>query len=165
MAREVTLPTRIYLANRSQPSTGAGVRSSSEGPIGHKFLFSANRLSKCGILMLMKSRYLVIFPRTSLDDLLQESPPQASHFVHLLMFSAFPTRSSRKRVAQWETVLRSTVYSPQTSRKAMRISVGGLPRKVSILMYDLWSSTVTVPEVPADASLTLVYSKRRSLAK
>ena len=25
MAREVTLPTRIYLANRSQPSPGAGV--------------------------------------------------------------------------------------------------------------------------------------------
>jgi hypothetical protein len=62
---------------------------SSEGPIRHKFFFSANRLSKYGILMLVKSRQLVIFPRTSLDDLVQESPPQVSHFIHMLMFSAF----------------------------------------------------------------------------
>jgi hypothetical protein len=56
-------------------------QSSSEGPIGHKFFFSANRLSKYGILKLVKSRYLVIFPRMSLSDLLQESPPQVS--LHL----------------------------------------------------------------------------------
>jgi hypothetical protein len=49
--------------------------SSSEGPTGHKVSFSANLLSKYGILMLVKSRNLVIFPCTSLDDLLQESPP------------------------------------------------------------------------------------------
>jgi len=61
------------------------------------------------------------------------------------------TRPSLKRVAQRETVLWSTVCSPQTSRKALWISVGVLPRKVSILMYDLWSSPVTVPEAPADA--------------
>ena len=64
-------------------------QSRSEGPIGHKFFFSANHLSKYGILMLVKSQYLVIFPCVSLDDLLQESPPQVSHFIHLLMFSAF----------------------------------------------------------------------------
>jgi hypothetical protein len=60
-----------------------------EGAIGHKFFICANRLSKYGILMLVKSWYLVIFPRMSLSDLLQESPPQVPHFVHLLMFSAF----------------------------------------------------------------------------
>jgi hypothetical protein len=35
--------------------------------------------------------------------------------------------------------------------KALWISVGFVPRKVSILMYDFWSSTVIVPEAPADA--------------
>ena len=64
-------------------------QSSSEGPIRHKFFFSANCLSKYGIVMLVKSQYLAIFPRTSLDDLVQESLPQVSHFVHLLMFLAF----------------------------------------------------------------------------
>jgi hypothetical protein len=49
------------------------------------------------------------------------------------------------------TILRSTVCSPQTSRKALWISVGFLLHQVSVLMYDLWSSTVTVPEAPADA--------------
>jgi len=39
--------------------------------------------------MLVKSWQLVIFPGTSLDDLVQENPPQVSHFVHLLMLSAF----------------------------------------------------------------------------
>jgi hypothetical protein len=63
--------------------------SNSEGPIEQKFFFSANRLSKYGILLLVKSRQLVIFPRTSLDDLVQKSPPQISHFFHLLMSSAF----------------------------------------------------------------------------
>jgi hypothetical protein len=63
-------------------------QSSSEGPIGHKFFFSANGLLKYGRLMLVKSWYLVIFPRTSLDDLLQESLPQVSQDFHLLMFSA-----------------------------------------------------------------------------
>jgi len=61
------------------------------------------------------------------------------------------TCPSRKRVSQRETVLRSTVCSPQTLCKALWIPVGFLPRKVSILTYDLWSSTVTVPEAPADA--------------
>jgi len=63
-------------------------QSNSEGPIGHNF-FSANHLSKYGILMLVKSWQLVIFPRTSLDDLVQESPPQVSHILHLLTFTAF----------------------------------------------------------------------------
>jgi hypothetical protein len=58
---------------------------------------------------------------------------------------------SWKRVAQQETVPRSTVCSPQTSRKALWISVGRLPHEVSILMYYLGSSTVTVPEALADA--------------
>jgi len=59
------------------PGVSVSVQQSrSEGPIGHKFFFSANHLSKYGIMM-----YLVIFPRTSLDDLMQESPPQVSHFV------------------------------------------------------------------------------------
>ena len=61
------------------------------------------------------------------------------------------THPSRKWAAQRETVLQSTVCSPQTSRKAVWISVGFMPHKVSILMYDLWSSTVTVPEALADA--------------
>ena len=64
-------------------------QSSSEGPIGHKFFFSANRLSKYGILMLVKSLWLVIFPLTLLKDLVQESPSQVLHFVHLLMFPGF----------------------------------------------------------------------------
>ena len=57
----------------------------------------------------------------------------------------------RSTVCSPQTVLRSTVCSPQTSSKALRISVGVLPSKVSILMCDLWSSTVKVPEAPADA--------------
>jgi len=44
-------------------------QSSSEGVIGHKIVFSANVLPKYGILMLVKSRQLVIFPCTSLDYL------------------------------------------------------------------------------------------------
>jgi hypothetical protein len=63
-------------------------QSSSEGPIRHKFFFSANLLSNYGILMVMKSQWVVIFPRMLLDDFLQKSPPQVSHFVHLLS-SAF----------------------------------------------------------------------------
>ena len=43
----------------------------------------------------------------------------------------------RKRLAQRETVLRFTVNSRQTPLKAPWIYVGFLPRKVSILMYDL----------------------------
>ena len=68
-----------------------------------------------------------------------------------LRSSFLVTCPSRKQVDQQETILRSTVYSPQTSRKALWISVGFLPRKVSNFMYNLWSSTVTVPEAPADA--------------
>jgi hypothetical protein len=64
-------------------------QSGSERPIGHKFFFFAHRLSKYGTLMLVKSWYLVIFPRASLNDLLQKRPPQVSRFVHLMMFSAF----------------------------------------------------------------------------
>ena len=44
------------------------------------------------------------------------------------------TYTPLKRLAQRETVLRSTVNSPQTSLKAPWISVGFLPRKVSILI-------------------------------
>jgi hypothetical protein len=51
-------------------------QSSSNGSIGHQFFFSTNLLSKFGILMLVKYRQLVIFPRTSLNDLVQENPPQ-----------------------------------------------------------------------------------------
>ena len=44
----------------------------------------------------------------------------------------------------------TTVHcSPPTSRRTLWISVGFLPRKVSILMYSLWSSTVTVRKAPA----------------
>jgi hypothetical protein len=72
------------------PGVSVSVRqSSSEGPIWHKIFFSANHLSKYGVLMLVKSWYLVIFPRSSLDDLLQERPPQVSRFLHLLIFTAF----------------------------------------------------------------------------
>jgi hypothetical protein len=39
------------------PGISASVQqSSSDEPIGHKFFFSANRLSKYGILMLVESR-------------------------------------------------------------------------------------------------------------
>jgi len=53
---------------------------------------------------------------------------------------------SRKRWAQREIVLRSTVSIPHTSISELWISVGVFPRNVSILMYVRWSSIVTVPE-------------------
>ena len=43
----------------------------------------------------------------------------------------------QKRLAERETILQSTVNSPQTSLKAPWSSVGFLPRKVSILMHNL----------------------------
>jgi hypothetical protein len=49
------------------------------------------------------------------------------------------TRPSRKRDAHRDTVLRSTTLSPQTSCKALWLSFGFFPCKVSILMYDRWS--------------------------
>ena len=58
-------------------------------------------------------------------------------------------QSPRKRLAHQETVLRSTVNSSQTSFKTPWISVGILPHKVSILIYDLWSEIVPVPDTPA----------------
>ena len=59
-------------------------------------------------------------------------------FFNLLMFSAslvlghcsMLTQPPWKWLAQWETVLQSTVNSPQTSLKALWISVGFLPCKV-----------------------------------
>jgi len=57
----------------------------------------------------------------------------------LLGLSWTLSRPSRKRDAHRDTVLRSTTLSPQTSCKALWISVGVFPRKVSILMYDRWS--------------------------
>ena len=50
---------------------------------------------------------------------------------------SMPIQPPRKRLAQGEPVLRSTVNSLQISLKPPWISVGFLPRKVSILMYDL----------------------------
>jgi hypothetical protein len=50
--------------------------------------------------------------------------------------SWMPTRPSQTRDAHRDTVLRSTTLSPQTSRKALWISVGFFPPTVSILMYD-----------------------------
>jgi hypothetical protein len=57
----------------------------------------------------------------------------------LLESSWILTRPSRKRDTHRDTVLRSTTPSPQTSCKALWISVGFSPRKVSILMYVRWS--------------------------
>ena len=56
------------------------------------------------------------------------------------------TRPSRKRDDHLDTVLRSTTLSPQTSCKALWISVGVFPRKVSIYMYDRWSLREIWPE-------------------
>ena len=66
-----------------------------------------------------------------------KSMSQASHFFHLLMLSAFLVlhhglcshnhHPSRKRLAYRETVLWSSVNSPQSSLKALWISVGFLP--------------------------------------
>jgi hypothetical protein len=72
------------------PSISVSVQqSSTEGPIGHKFFFSANCLSKYRILMLVKSQYLAIFPRMLLNNFLQENTQQVSHYLHLWMFLAF----------------------------------------------------------------------------
>jgi hypothetical protein len=46
---------------------------------------------------------------------------------------------SRKRDAHRDIALQSTTLSPQTSCKALWISVGFFPREISILMYDRWS--------------------------
>ena len=56
----------------------------------------------------------------------------------LLGLSWMLTWPSRKQDAHRDTVLRSTTLSPQTSCKALWISVGFFPRKVSVLMYDRW---------------------------
>ena len=57
----------------------------------------------------------------------------------LLGSSWMLTPPSQKRDAHRDTMLRSTTLSPQTSCKALWISVGFFPRKVSILIYDHWS--------------------------
>ena len=57
-----------------------------------------------------------------------------------------PNLPSRKRCAQREIVLLSTVSTPHTSVSELWISVGVFPRNVSILMYARWLSLVTVPE-------------------
>jgi len=62
---------------------------------------------------------------------------------------------SRKRWAQREIVLRSTVSTPQTSISELWNSVGVFPRNVSILMYTRWSSLVTVRETRTAAISTL----------
>jgi len=82
-----------------------------------------------------------------------------------LWSSFMVTHPLRKREAKRETVLQPTVCSSKTSRKALWISVWFLLRKVSVLMHDLWSSTVTVPRPLQTPCLTLVYSKRCTLGK
>ena len=62
------------------------------------------------------------------------------------------TQQSQEWLVQRETVLWSTVNSPQTSLKAPWNSVGFLLHKVSILLYDLWSEVLNL-QVPF---LTLV---------
>jgi len=57
----------------------------------------------------------------------------------LLGSSWMLTQPSQKWDTHRDTVLRSTTLSLQTSSKALWISVGFFPRKVSILMYDHWS--------------------------
>jgi hypothetical protein len=75
------------------------------------------------------------------------------------------TRPSRKRVAQRETVPRPTVCSPQTSRKALRISFGSGHLKFQSwrTIFDLQPSQY--PRHLQTPCLTLVNSKRRTLGK
>jgi hypothetical protein len=105
-------------------------QSSSERPIGHKFLFSANRFVKirntdvgemsaaCDISSLVARRSRARKSATSFT-----LPSSVDVFDLPGLWSSFMvTCPSQKRVAQRETVLRSTVCSPQTSRKALCIS-------------------------------------------
>jgi hypothetical protein len=62
---------------------------------------------------------------------------------------------SRKRWAQCEIVLQSTVSTPHTSINELWISVGVFPRNVSILMYARWPSLVTVHETRTAAISSL----------
>ena len=87
------------------------------------------------------------------NDLLQKHLPQASHFFHLLMFSAFLiighlsmlTQPPRKTI----TTTKRLYYGPLWTHKKFHSKPRGfLPHKVLILMYDLWSEIVTVPDTP-----------------
>ena len=140
--------------------------ASSEGPNAQKFFSFLNNFSEYGILMLMESPWLQKAPHMSHDDVLQEYLLQVSHFVHLLMISALlildhslivSAYTPWKWLAQRETELRSTVNSPQTSHKTLWTSVEVFPCIVLILMCDLQSSTVTVPETCAGSISSCCY--------
>jgi hypothetical protein len=62
---------------------------------------------------------------------------------------------TRKRCAQREIVLQSTISLPLTSISELWISVGVCPHNVSILMYARGSSLVTVPETRTASISTL----------
>jgi hypothetical protein len=108
MVREVTLPTRIYLANQSQPSPGMGVHCCAKW-VAQPW---ASQVSFCAFFCKMFA--------TSHDNML------LSHSFHMgdpssvnvfglpgLGSSYMVTHPSRKWVAQRETVLRFTVCSPK----------------------------------------------------
>jgi hypothetical protein len=68
-----------YLANRSQPSPGAGVHCRAKW-LAHPW---ASQVGFCAFLCAI---FASSHNNTLLDDLLQESLPQVSHFVHLVVF-------------------------------------------------------------------------------
>ena len=84
-----------------------------------------------------------------LHDAVQEHLSQFSLFFLVLGWLSMLTQPPRKRLAQREPVLRPIVNSPQTSVKVLWIYAGFLPRKDSILIYDLWSEIVIVLDTPA----------------
>ena len=88
------------------------------------------------------------------DDLLQENLPQASHFFYLLILSDFLVvvyahATSTRTISPARNCTMLYCELTTDSLKALWISVGYLSRKVSIIMYDVWSEIATVPDTPA----------------
>lgn len=138
-----------------QRCSASSQQSTSEKPIEQKLsfffqLFVGTRNTPWNLRGFRKLLHM------SHDDSFQEHLPQVSLFLYQLVCSLFLILDHRQslldhveRVSAMKTVLLFTVNSPQTSLKELWISVRSLLRKVLILLYNRWSSTVTVTRDPA----------------
>ena len=116
-------------------------------------------------------RFLYIFLPMALEcssHVLQEHLPQASHFFHLLMFSAFLALghclfSHNHHENDWPN--EKQYYGPLWTLHKLHSKLVGflrdfLPRKVSILRHALWSEIVRVPNTPAGSISSLLNKYR-----
>jgi hypothetical protein len=115
--------------------------------------FSQNAVGRCSWNSSRMCNFFTCHSAVFLQDL--------EHTFHTLVISrcsgsfSMLNLPSRKRWAQCEIVLRSTVSTPHTFISELWISIAVFPCNVSSLMYACWSSLVTVPDTQTAVISTL----------